>query len=100
MLSGSLASDSKSSTLHRVSGKLVYATSVDQVTQNRTVESKIPWTALPASFDGVSCPPAVGDKVGFSLLGIDYGRFIVEWFGCINIVPWQGMGLQTMTFIE
>jgi hypothetical protein len=77
-----------------------YAASVSSATRDWSVEVKIPWTVLQGSFAGVNFPPTVGDKIGFSLLGIDYDNWTREWLACIGIVPWQGMGLQTMTFVE
>ena len=77
-----------------------YAAAVDAATQDWTVEVRIPWTALQGTFSPELFPPAVGDKVGFSLLGIDYDNGVLEWFGCIENAPWTGQGLQTMTFIE
>jgi len=77
-----------------------YASSVDPDTQDWTVEVRIPWTALQGAFDPELFPPAVGDQVGFSLLGIDYDDSALEWFGCIENAPWAGQGLQPMTFVE
>ncbi len=77
-----------------------YAATVDPATRDWTVEVRIPWTALQGSFNPELFPPAAGDEVGFSLLGIDYDDGVLEWFGCIENAPWTGQGLQTMTFIE
>lgn len=77
-----------------------YAAAIDPDTQDWTVEVKIPWTALQGTFDPEVFPPAAGEEVGFSLLGIDYDNGAQEWFGCIEQAPWTGAGLQTMTFIE
>jgi len=77
-----------------------YAAAVDAATNDWTVEVRIPWTALQGSFTPELFPPAVGDQVGFSLLGIDYDNSVLEWFGCIENAPWTGQGLQTMTFIQ
>jgi len=77
-----------------------YAAAIDPETQDWTVEVRIPWTALQGTFDPEVFPPAAGDEVGFSLLGIDYDSGVQEWFGCIEQAPWTGVGLQAMTFIE
>ena len=77
-----------------------YAATVDATTQDWMVEVRIPWTALQGSLSPEVFPPAVGDQVGFSLLGIDYDDSVLEWFGCIENAPWTGLGLQTMTFLE
>ncbi len=77
-----------------------YAASVDAATKGWTVEVRIPWTALQGALSPELFPPAVGDKIGFSLLGIDYDSSVLEWFGCIENAPWTGQGLQTMTFVE
>ena len=77
-----------------------YAAVVDPATQDWSVEVKIPWTALRGSFAGVNFPPAAGDSIGFSVVGIDYDDWSQDWLGCIGVVPWQGLGIQTMTFVE
>ncbi len=77
-----------------------YAAAVDATTQDWMVEVRIPWTVLQGSFSPELFPPAVGDRIGFSLLGIDYDNSVLDWFGCIENAPWAGQGLQTMTFIE
>ena len=65
-----------------------------------SVEVRIPWAALQGSFISELFPPAIGDQVGFSLLGIDYDSSVLEWMGCIENAPWTGQGLQTMTFVQ
>ena len=72
------------------------ASSIDAATGDWTVEVKIPWTAM----QGVLAAPAVGDQIGYSLLGIDYDNSVLEWFGCVEGFPWTGTGLQTMTFVD
>ncbi len=56
--------------------------------------------AITTAAGGVTFPPAVDDTIGFSLVGIDYDEWIPQWQSCIGVVPWQGLGLQTMTFVE
>lgn len=74
------------------------AANLDAATQDWTVEIKIPWSALQL---GDATPPAAGDSLGFSLLGIDYDNGELQWFSCTApMFPWQGGGLQTMTFVE
>lgn len=75
-----------------------FASSVDPDTQDWTVEVKIPWTALQAGLTAQTLPPAAGDQMGVSILGIDYDNGALEWFSCITGFPWTGAGLQTMTF--
>ncbi len=77
-----------------------YAAAVDAATGDWMVEVRIPWTALQGGFTPELFPPAVGDQVGFSLLGIDYDGNVLEWLGCIEKAPWTGQGLQTMTFVQ
>jgi hypothetical protein len=77
-----------------------YAGSVDPVTQDWTVEIKIPWSALQGDFVADVFPPNVGDSVGFSVLAIDYDDGALGWFAANGDFPWGGMGMQPMYFIE
>ena len=79
----------------------VYAGSVDPQTQDWAVEVKIPWAAMTGDFAQEVFPPAVGDTVGFTVLGIDYDDGVLNWFGTnAGSLPWEGAGLESMTFIE
>jgi hypothetical protein len=78
-----------------------YAGSVDAANNQWTVELRIPWTALQGEWANTAFPPAAGDTIGFSVLGIDYDNSAQEWFGCThNAFPWQSAGLQSLTFVE
>ena len=77
-----------------------YAASVDPVTQDWTVEIKIPWSAMQGDFAADVFPPNVGDSVGFSVLAIDYDDGALGWFAANGDFPWGGLGLQPMNFIE
>jgi len=76
-----------------------FVASVDPDTQDWTVEVKIPWTALQTGLTAQTFPPAVGDQMGVSILGIDYDNGVLEWFSCIKEFPWTGAGLEAMTFV-
>lgn len=78
-----------------------YAASVDPQTQDWVVEVQIPWAAMTGDFAADVFPPAVGDAVGFTVLGIDYDDGALSWFGTnAGSFPWQGNGLETMIFID
>ncbi len=77
-----------------------YAASVDPATQDWTVEIKIPWSAMQGDFAADVFPPHVGDSVGFSLLAIDFDDGVLGWFAGNGALPWTGMGLQPLNFIE
>ncbi len=76
-----------------------FAASIDPDMQDWTVEVKIPWTVLQTGLSEQAFPPAVGDQMGVSVLGIDYDNGTLEWFSCIKEFPWTGAGLETMTFV-
>jgi len=77
-----------------------YAASIDPATQDWTVEIRIPWSAMQGDFAADVFPPNVGDSVGFSVLAIDYDDGVLGWFAGNGALPWTGMGLQPMNFIE
>lgn len=84
-----------------IMNQATYAASVDPQTQDWVVEVKIPFSAMTGDFAADVFPPAPGDSVGFTVLGIDYDGGTLEWFGTnATSLPWQGNGLETMTFIE
>ena len=61
----------------------------------------VPWAAMTGDFVADVFPPAAGDSVGFTVLGIDYDNGALDWFATnAPSLPWQGNGLETMTFIE
>lgn len=95
VFSGCLAKD-----LFAAGSGTQYAAAVDAATGDWSVEVRIPWTALQGNFISELFPPAIGDRAGFSLLGIDYGSSVLEWMGCIENAPWTGQELQTMTFVQ
>ena len=84
-----------------IMGQSTYAASVDPQTQDWVVEIKIPWAAMTGDFAADVFPPAAGDSVGFTVLGIDYDDGALSWFATNTpSLPWEGNGLETMTFIE